>query len=69
MIIKNNFNKNSVDPLSDYESIRKNCDENVNKENGKKARRFEKKIMNDVLKNDDKLSEVEEDKAWNNWHF
>ena len=69
MIIKNNFNKNSVDPLSDYESIRKNCDENVNKENRKKARRFEKKIMNDVLKNDDKLSEEEEDKAWNNWHF
>ncbi len=71
MIIKNNFNKNSVEPLSDYESIRKNCDDNVNKENRKKARRLEKKVMHDVLKNNDTLTETEEeeDNSWDNWHF
>lgn len=68
MIIKNNFNKNSADPPSNYESIRKTRDDNVNNENRKKARRLEKKVMNAVIKNEELLDEYEDDE-WNDWHF
>lgn len=67
MIIKNNFNKNSVEPLSNYESVRRTCDNNVNNENKKLARSFDKKIVNNLLKNEDIIKK--EDDELDNWHF
>ncbi len=67
MIIKNNFNKNSVEPLSNYESIRRSCDNNVNNENKKKALQNEKKIMDNVSKNEDSF--IKDDDELDNWHF
>ena len=68
MIIKNNFNKNSVEPLSNYESVRRSCDNNVNNENRKHGKRFDKKIVNDLLKNEETLIK-EDEEDWGNWHF
>lgn len=67
MIIKNNFNKNSVEPLSNYESIRRSCDNNVNNENKKKALQNEKKIMGNLSKNEDSF--IKDDDELDNWHF
>lgn len=67
MIIRNNFNKNSVDPISNYESIRRSCDNNVNNENKKKALKNEKKIMEKLTKNEETL--INEDDELDNWHF
>ncbi len=67
MIIKNNFNKNSVEPLTNYESVRRSCDNNVNNENSKHAKRFEKKIVQDLLKNEETL--IKDDDEWDKWHF
>lgn len=67
MIIKNNFNKDSAEPLSNYESIRRSCDNNVNDENKKKALQNEKKIMNNLSRNEDSF--IKENDELDIWHF
>ncbi len=67
MIIKNNFNNKSVNPLEDYESIGKTRDNNVDGENIN-INRENKEIIEDILRSDHEFDELDEEEK-DKWDF
>ena len=67
MIIKNNFNNKSVNPLSDYKSISKTRDNNI--ENVDIESDVDKDIINDILEKDNEFDEENNDNNNDNWDF
>ena len=66
MIIKNNFNEKSIDPLKDYQKI------------GKKDEEFEKhsikdnlnnQIIKDIIRKDNEYEEDDNDSSSDKWDF
>ena len=66
MIIKNNFNSKSVNPLSGYHSIANTRDNNI--ENYEKENDVDKEVINDILDSDKAFDEDDNDNN-DNWDF
>ena len=67
MIIKNNFNNKSVNPLDDYESVGKTRDNNIDGENIN-INRENKEIIDDILRSDHEFDELEGEEK-DKWDF
>ena len=67
MIIKNNFNNKSIDPLDDYQSIGKTRDNSMDNEFNT-LNNDTKDIIEDILKSDHAFDEDDDDKG-DKWDF
>ncbi len=66
MIIKNNFNDKSANPLSDYKSINKTRDNNI--DNLGIEDDVDKHIIDDILAKDHEFDDGNDDEG-DNWDF
>ncbi len=72
MVIKNNFNQNSIDPLKDYNSIGKgshSLDKLLDDEkNGFIRENMENPVLQD-LRDDNSRDDIEDEDDGDNWKF
>ncbi len=67
MIIRNNFNDKSVNPLKDYESVSKTRNNNIDGENIN-FNNPDKDIIDDIIRHDHEFEDDDEE-IRDNWDF
>ena len=68
MIIKNNFNKDNANPLTDYKSINKTRNNNFDDEDYRIKENKNNKVIQDILSDDRSFDEEDNDQG-DKWDF